>query len=170
MGGTIHGAYGAGSAGESRAIPIGVFETAPFELVGADEQVDQNDYGAHVEVDMHGSGEILSAMFLSIGGDILEPSGQLLIFNAAVTVAAGATSITTGERGELIGIIDVAASDWQSDVNGASAFIYDQPIPYNTNDLYFVWFHTDATSINSAAEDDEELWVNLLYRLDHRES
>ena len=40
----------------------------------------------------------------------------------------------------------------------------------DTNDLYFAWFHEDATSINSDAQDDEVLSVNLLYRLDHRES
>ena len=170
MGGTIYGAYGAGSAGESRPVPIGVFESGVFELVGADEQVDQNDYGAHVTQDMHGSGEILAAAFLSTGGDILEPAGKLLIFNASVSIAAGDTSITAVERAECIGIISVAASDWQSDANGATAYIYDQPVPYDTNDLWFVWFHEDATSINSDAQDDEQLVVNLLYRLDHRES
>jgi len=101
---------------------------------------------------------------------VQEPAGKLLIFNAAVTVAAGDTSITVLERSELIGMIAVSAADWQSDANGASASILLQPIPYNTNDLYLVWFHEDATSYNDGAGDDEQLEVNLFYRLDHRES
>ena len=156
--------------GEERPVQLGIFETGMIELVGEDEQVDQNDYGAHVTANLKGSGEILSACFISIGGDILQVSGKLLIFNAAVTVAAGDTSITTGERGELIAMIDVSASAWQADVNGASQSILVQPVPYDTNDLYLVWFHESATSINSDAQDNEELWVNLFYRLDHRES
>ena len=174
MTGLMQGQYGAGSGAESRPVPIGVFETGLIELVGINEQVDQNDYGAHVTANLNGSGEILAACFMSTEdgatGAVQDPAGKLLIFNAAVSVAAGDTSITVAERSELIGVISVAASDWQSDANGASAFIYDQPIPYDTNDLYLVWFHEDATSYNDGADDDEQLEVNLLYRLDHRES
>jgi len=159
--------------GEARPFPIGIFETGLIELVGINEQVDQNDYGAHVTANLKGSGEIIAACFMSTEdgtGAVQEPAGKLLIFNAAVTVAAGDTSITVLERSELIGMIAVSAADWQSDANGASASILLQPIPYNTNDLYLVWFHEDATSYNDGAGDDEQLEVNLFYRLDHRES
>ena len=155
--------------GEERPFQLGIFESDVTELVGADEQVDQNDYGAHVAVNLHGSGEVLGAHFISSGGDILTPAGKLLIFNAAVTVAAGDTSITLTERRELCGWIEVAASDWQSDANGASVYYESQPVAYDDDDLYMVWFHEDATSINSDAQDDEVLEVNLFYRLDHRE-
>ena len=156
--------------GEARPVQLGIFESGVTELVGADEQVDQNDYGAHVTLNLKGSGEILSACFLSVGGDILQVSGKLMIFNASVSVAAGDTSITTTERAELIGMIEVSSSGWQADANGASQSILVQPIPYDTNDLYLVWFHESATSINSDGQDEEVLSVNLLYRLDHRES
>lgn len=156
--------------GEERPVQLGIFETGLTELVGINEQVDQNDYGAHVAIDIHGSGEILGAMFLSSGGDILQVAGQLMIFNAAVTIAAGDTSITVAERSELCGMIEVSASDWQADANGASQYIYKQPVAFNTNDLYLAFFLESATSINSAAGDDEQLEVNLFYRLDHRES
>ncbi|MEJ2688281.1 MAG: hypothetical protein P8124_14095, partial [Gammaproteobacteria bacterium] len=162
----IGGKYG--TTGEERPLQLGIFESGVTELVGINEQVDQNDYGAHVAVNLHGSGEILGAHFVSSGGDVLQVAGDLLIFNAAVTVAAGDTSITLAERRELCGIISISASDWQADANGASQYIYSQPVAYNTNDLYLVFFLTSATSINSAAEDDEILEVNLFYRLDHR--
>jgi hypothetical protein len=158
---------------EARPVQLGIFETGLIELIGINEQVDQNDYGAHVTADLKGSGEILAACFMSTEdgtGAVQEPAGKLMIFNAAVTVAAGDTSITVAERSELIGMIDVSASDWQSDANGASQSILVQPIPYDTNDLYLVWFHEDATSFNDGAGDDEQLEVNLMYRLDHREA
>ena len=85
--------YGEYAVGTLLPIPIGMFSTDLIELIGVDEQVDQNDYGAHVSADFEGSGEILSACFMSTEdgtGDVWEPSGQLMIFNAAVTVAAGA--------------------------------------------------------------------------------
>lgn len=165
--GTIYGKYN--TEGEARPFQVGIFETGITNLVGSDEQIDQNDYGAHIMVNLHGSGEILGAHFMSSGGDVLEVGGKLMIFNAAVTVAAGDTSITVDERYELCGIIEVSSSDWQSDANGASQYIYDQPVAYNTNWLYLVWFHESATSINSGEQDEEELDVNLFYRLDHRE-
>ena len=76
---------------EARPVPIGIFETGLIELVGINEQVDQNDYGAHVTADLKGSGEILSACFMSTEdgtGDVQEPAGKQLIFNGSVSIAS----------------------------------------------------------------------------------
>ena len=87
-----------------------------------------------------------------------------------MSVAAGDTSITTTERGELCAWIDVSSADWQADANGASQIIkVSDMVTFDTNDLYLVWFHESATSINSDAQDDEVLSVNLFYVLEHRE-
>ena len=157
------------TTGEARPMQLGVFETGVIELVGINEQIDQNDYGAHVTQNFHGSGMVVGAVFHSSGGDILQVTGKLLFFNNAVSVAAGDTAITVAERNELIGWIEVD-SNWQADANGASQCIpVQKAISYDTNGLYLVWFHESATSLNSAAEDDELLTVNLLYMLEHRE-
>jgi hypothetical protein len=169
MAGVIDGKYG--TTGEAKPVQLGVFETGLILLVGTDDQVDQNDYGASNGVPLHGSGEMLGFVFMSQGGDILEPAGKLLIFDTAVTVTAGDTAITGTERSNIIGIVDVSASDWQADATAASQYICCQPVAFNHDDTftYFVWFHEDATSYNDGAQDEENLFVNVIYRLDHRE-
>ena len=107
------------------------------ELVGINEQVDQNDYSGSVGVALGGtySGEILSWCFY-------------------------ATEDGTG-------YVDVDAGDWVTDVNGGAAYIADQPLAFHAlATLYFVWFHEDATSLNDGAGDDEQLQFNFWYRRD----
>lgn len=171
----IEGKYG--TAGVAKPIQLGVFETSFLQLIGPDEQIDQNDYTDEISAQFWGSGEILGFNFFSAedgAGDVQEPTGKLLIFNDAVSTAAGDTSITVAERADLIGIVQVNAADWQSDANGASVYYADQPVAFPRADsgayyLYFVWFHEDAVSYNDGAGDDEYLMVKMIYRLDHRE-
>ena len=150
----------------------GMKEAGLTELIGVDEQVDQNDYGGSVAVSLPSltSGEILSFVFYSTEdgtGAVQEPAGVLLILDADPAVAAGDTSITAAERVTVLGHVAVAATDWKSDANGASAFIYNQPVPFHeVSTLYLCWFHEDATSFNDAAGDDEQLECNFWYRRD----
>ena len=152
-----------------------ITELTLTELVGADEQVDQNDCSGSVACTLGdwvrpNSGEFLSFLFVTgeTGtGAILTPAGRLLLFDADPAIASGDTSITLAERRTLIGQVTVLASDWITDANGGSAYIYSQPIPFhNLQTVYAVWFHEDATSINSAAGDDETLEFNAWYRRD----
>jgi hypothetical protein len=152
-----------------------ITETALTELVGADEQVDQNDYGGSVAVTLGDgalpvSGELLSFSFLSTetgSGAVQTPAGILLILDADPATAAGDTGITAAERITVIGQVKVLTSDWQADANGASAFICNQPVPFhNLQTLYFLWFHADATSLNDGAGDDEILQLKAWYRRD----
>ena len=142
------------------------------ELIGVDEQVDQDDYGASVGVSFgeNRSGEFLSFMFYSTEdgtGAVQEPAGTLLILDADPAIAAGDTSMTAAERVTVLGQVEVAAADWKSDANGASAFIYNRPVPFHSlSSVYFVWFHEDATSFNDGAGDDEQLEFNAWYRRD----
>ena len=149
-----------------------IVETGLLELAGADEQIDQNDYTAAVEFAPDGliSGEILHVTLYTTetgSGAILTPAGTLLILDADPGHASGATALSAAARVTVIGAIPVSASDWQSDANGASATITDTPIAFEEVDsLWFVWFHEDATSINSAAGDDEVLRMNAWLRRD----
>lgn len=145
------------------------------ELIGADEQVDQGDYGGSVSIPVGNgvkpaSGEFLSFMFFSRQtgtGAIQEPAGVLLLLSADPSVSPGDTSITAAERITVLGHVNVAAGDWKADANGGSAFIYDQPVPFHElEDVYVVWFHEDATSFNDGAGDDEILSFSAWYRRD----
>jgi hypothetical protein len=140
-------------------------EIGVTELVGADEQVDQNDYGASVEVALGTriSGEFLHFTFYSREtgtGAVQTPAGSLFILDAD-------PATTAAERLTVIAEIPVAAADWQADANGASVTIADKPVAFHAVDaLYFLWFHEDATSLNDGAGDDEILEVNAWYRRD----
>ncbi len=152
-----------------------ITEITLTQLIGKDEQVDQNDYGTSVNITLGDgirpvSGEFLSFTFYTIEegtGAIMTPAGTLLLLDTDPAIASGDTAMTAGERVGVIGQIKVLATDWKSDANGASAFIYGQPLPFhNLQTLYAVWFHEDATSLNSAAGDDEYLSFNAWYRRD----
>ena len=77
----------------------------------------------------------------------------------------GDTALTAAEWVTVIGRVTVEAGDWTTDANGGVAFIYDNPVYFHdVSTLYFVWFHTDATDLNDAAGDDEQLEFNGLFQ------
>jgi hypothetical protein len=155
-------------AGEKNGIP----EIGLTELVDKDDQVDQNDFSASVALGLSNppaSGELLSVVLVTTeldAGAIMKPSGRLIFLDADPTVAAGDTALTADEWKTAIGFVDVAASDWISDANGGLMF-KQIAIPFHElSNIYAVWLHTDATSLNSAAGDDEEMHINVWYRRD----
>lgn len=142
------------------------------ELVGADEQVDNNEFSASVLVPLANaaSGEILSFAFFATeagSGAIQDSAGKLIILDADPETAVGDTALSAAEWKTVIGIVNVTTNDWIVDANGGAAFIYSQPIPFHSlSALAFVWLHKDATSLNDAAGDDEKLEFNFWYRRD----
>jgi len=137
------------------------------ELVGVDEQVDQNDYSGSIEVNMGGSGEFLAFALISTGGDEIQAAGKLFLFDADPAVSSGDTALTAAEWKTLVGVVNVAASDYVADSGGAVAYITDTPVPFHdTDNLYFVFKLTSATSLNSAGGDNESLELNAWYRRD----
>lgn len=140
------------------------------ELVGINEQVDQNDYSGSIGVALGGtySGEILSIAFYATEdgtGAVQDSAGILYIFDADPSIASGDTEMTAAERVTIIGKIGIGAADWDVDVNGGLAYVCNQPIPFHAvSTLYFVWKHLDATGLNDAAGDDEQLEFNFWYR------
>ena len=149
-----------------------VIEAGLTELIGINEQVDQNDYSGSVEVSLPYamSGEILSAMFYSTedgSGSVQSPTGWLYILDADPAVASGDTAMTAAERVTVLGRVKLESGDWETDANGGTAFIYDTPIPFHhLSSLFLVFKLTSATSLNDAAGDDEQLEVNLWIRRD----
>ena len=140
-------------------------EIGVTELVGKDEEVNTDDYGASVVVsfDREQSGEFIQFTFYATeeGGAVQDSAGTLFIFDADPAISAGDTSITAAEAKTVIGKVEVVADDWETDANGGVACITDRPIRFHRlSNLYFAWKHTDATDLNDAAGDDEVLEVN----------
>ena len=146
-------------------------EIGLLELVGINEQIDSGDFSGSVSYTFTtsnlASGELLSFAFFATedgSGAVLPSAGYLLIFDADPNPTSGDTALTAAEWLTLIGKVEIKATDWITDANGGLAFIHDVPIPFHgVSTLYFVWMHNDATAINSAAGDDEQLELNAWF-------
>lgn len=152
-----------------------VVEGGITELVGINETLSASKYSASVGVtidtsDAGISGEIVSVLLVATelgSGAIFSTAGRLYVFDAdpATTADAAALAASGADHKKLIGTVKIASTDWGSDANGGAAFA-SVAIPFHqVNTLYFV-FQPDsgATQINSAAGDDEELYLNFWYR------
>ena len=157
-----------------------VLHTGVLELVGADERVDQNELGVAVSASIDGgntsSGVILAAAFYATEsgtGAIQDSAGELLVFTAdpGHSVGDDGSGVSGAEWKTCIASIAVATTDWVTEDNGGIAHICSDPIPfYGLATLYFVWHHTDATSLNDGAGDNEVLDVDVYYQLYSREA
>jgi len=149
-----------------------ILEGGLTELVGINEEVNTSDYSGSIGVALAGtySGEILSVAFYATEdgtGAVQDSAGVLYVLDANPNVASGATAMTAAAWVTVLGKVIVTAADWKVDANGGCAFIYEQPVPFHSlATLYFVWFQTDATSLNDAAGDDEVLRFDFWYRRD----
>ena len=175
LNGLEYGGIAEGRVGAiAKPLRLGIHEIGVTELVGINEEVNTNDYGASVEVALGStmSGELLSFMFIASetgGGGVQDSAGKLLIFDADPAISAGDTALAAAgaEHQTLIGVVSVAASDWVTDAAGGAAYIYNQPVPFHeVSTVYLAWLHTDATDLNDGAGDDEILEVNAWYRRD----
>ena len=165
-------------ASDQTAIPVkphsALLEGGLTELVGEDEQVDQNEYGGSIGVALaatcSGTIEQITLIFGENGdGAILKPSGVLYILDADPAVAAGDTALTAGEWATVIAKLPIAAADWGA--GGAAGAVAHPaiglPVAFHSlANLYFVWFHTLATGINDHADHNESLDMNFWYRRD----
>ena len=146
-------------------------ETGIFELVGINEKVDQNDYSGSVLAITFSpapvSGELLAfALYATEDGTgaVQDSAGELMIFDADPVIASGDTAITAAARITQLGRVLISAADWTTDANGGIAYICEKPIPFhNLTSLYFAWKQTDATGLNDATGDDEQLECNVWF-------
>lgn len=145
-----------------------VKEVGLTELVGINEQVDQNDFSASVSVNLGypaPSGEFRSFCFYADeagSGAIQDSAGILYIYDGDVNIASGATAMTAVTSTMSIGQVVVYASDWDTDATSGTACIHNTVIPFHSTSrlIYFAWKQTDATGLNDAAGDDEGLDFN----------
>jgi hypothetical protein len=147
-----------------------ILEGGLTELVGVDEQIDQNDYSGSVGVALGGSysGEILAVALYATEdgtGAVQDSAGVLYIFDADPIIASGDTAMSAAARVAQVAKIVVAASDWDTDANGGSACFKDLHIPFHAvSTLYFAFKLTDATALNDGAGDEEQLEMNFWFR------
>jgi hypothetical protein len=147
-------------------------ETGITELIGINEKVDQNDYSGSVTVALgQTSIGVIDALLLVMSetgdGEILDETGVIYIFDTDPAVSSGDTALATEGADHLTTVarIDIASGDWEEDANGGTVYKNDLQIPFQAvSNLYIVYRHTGATSINSGAGDDEMLDFNLWYR------
>lgn len=142
------------------------------ELIGINEAVAQNQHGASETIalrDANASGEILSVMLEMVNagtGGVIAEDGKLILFNADPAVAVADADLAAGEGVTIIGTVDVAAADWQSETAMAYAF-KAVSIPFEAlANLYVAYLHKGATTFNDAAGDDEKLTAVIRYRED----
>lgn len=146
--------------------------TASIELIGKDEQVAQNQYGASTSFALKTgstSGEILSitvSQTVEDAGAILGEAGRVVFFNADPATSAGDTSLAAAEGVTIIGQVAIAAADWVSDTNVGYACKWTA-IPFeDCENIYVAYRHEGATTINSGATDDEVVDIVVRYRED----
>jgi len=151
--------------------PFGLVEGGLTELIGINEQIDQNDYSGSIGVALAAteSGTIKQITFITTEdgtGDVENPVGTLFILDADPAVAAGDTAITAGEGVTVIAIIDTVAADWREDT---AAGLYTLTLPgdgiafHSLANLYFCFKNRDASAFNSDAAHDEQLEFNFWY-------
>ncbi len=155
-----------------------VLPSDTLSLVSLSEEVNTGDWGTSVEFTLpieDVSGEILGITLVgrrdSATGDtgvIPIPAGKLVVFDADPSISAGDTFLTSGIHQTIIGEVPVVAGDYTAFGRGSVAF-FDNPLPfYGLKNLYFAWFHEDATDINDATGDNEVFELTIRFRIEDR--
>lgn len=139
------------------------------ELIGVNEQVDQNKFAASIGVALGGtySGEIVQITLISRqAGTPLAPQGTLYLLDADPASAVNDAALTAAEYLTVIARVNVEAADWQGDAAGKIAQpVLGVPIAFHAlANLYWVFQLRSATSYNDGAGDDEDLNLNFWYR------
>ena len=151
-------------------------ETGVYTIIGADDvEVSTGDFSATADIDLTrtvGSlspavpGEIQSFLLISTGtGAVQEPTGWVFFFDIDPNTTSGDTALQLVDRQAIIAQVEIAAADWDSDANGATAEKF-VAIPFHTIDTLFVVFRNEGAAINDNVNDDEILEINLWYRRD----
>jgi len=161
-------------------------QTGFIELVGTDEQVDQDEWGASVQVPFAPESQsiCIPALILRQGfdgsatGASLSIGGFVVFFfgDPSIAVGTGVGALTRAQLNKIVGWFDIAAqgADWQNwRAAGAAddadiAFLQSEDdriqVPRMAGeDLYAALLLTSATSINSAAGDDEDVYMKVIY-------
>ena len=150
-----------------------IIKKGPVELVGIDEQIDQNDLGGAVSVALSSeghSGEILNVTLVSTedgSGAVQVPDCTLFVFNADPDIDPGDVAMAAASRLLEVGQVTFATGDWKSDANGASQTKAVALSFERVTALWFALLNASATGLNDAAGDDEQIELIFRYRRDN---
>jgi hypothetical protein len=147
-----------------------LIKSGVIQIVGTDEQVDQNKYGVDVEAALYGpnsAGELYQITLYSSetgSGSVQTPECVLYIFDEDPTVAANDASLTAADGLKAIASVKFESSDWRGDstVKIASRTV---AIPFQVvGSLWFVLQNLSATGINDAGGDDEKIEMQFWWK------
>jgi hypothetical protein len=158
-------------------------ETAFVELAGVNEQLVQNSWSGSVNVPIKAESMGIRLVGLifhlhfdqTAGGAAMSPTGTLAFFKGDPSVVSGTLvgALTAAQLEQLIFYYDIAAADWDIwRAAGADALEVAYlsmnsnrfAIPRMADDsLYAAFLYTDATTLNSAANDQEQIEVKVIY-------
>ena len=142
-----------------------IYETGTLELIGKDEAVAVNDWCVEASFTLpvpDSNGQVLGITLNTRKDDatggtgtILLPSGRLMVFDSAPSITVGDAALASGVHETVLGSVAIANGDWYTDTMG-SIVTKETLIPfYSLKTLYFAFYYTLATGMNSAAGDDE---------------
>ena len=152
-------------------------ESGILSLVAKDdaEMSISGDYSNTADIALGGtfSGKITAFQLTSaeVGtGAVQNGTGKVFFFDADPNIVSSdvAMAAAGAEHKTVLGIVDIAAADWNSDANGAVCFKGNIDIAFHSlATIYAVYRNTDGTAVwNSDAADDETLDINVWYETD----
>jgi len=145
------------------------------ELVGINEAaMAQNTFSDEVAVTLSptSSGEILKLCIYATeddaggGGTIIAEDGTLFVFDVDPTTTVADTTLDAANFITAVATFTLSGGDYYSDANGAVNCQKTNEMFHSLGTLYFVYRQEGATTINSAAGDDEQIEFNFWYRRD----
>lgn len=149
-----------------------IFATGLIEVAGANDGMPSGTYSDTMSLALappSQSGEIESVtMYTSHTGTgaVQILAGTLLFFDDNPQISGTMAALSWAARRMVIGQVDIAASDWMVDGNAASVSKHlEDFVPFQKLDtLYIVFRNQDADAFNSAANDNEMLYLRLWRR------
>lgn len=159
-----------GTVWEEMMTAFGMIDSGWLSLVGADQQVDQNKYGASVEfsfgAEVSGYLSLQALVSAKEGtGAVQKPRGVVLVFDSDPSIAANDAALSIATHEKELGQWTCESSDWvNSDANaaGATPYLKDAIRIDGLSSVWIAWQHLSATSYNDAAGDDETLQARLV--------
>jgi hypothetical protein len=154
---------------------------ADITLIGANDQVDANEFGASQEFDLDGdprnsgtlSAELVSVTLVSREsgtGSVIKPAVDLVFFNSDPSLSAGTTSLSPAQLAAIIGVVSIGTSSFASTLSVAAIGSKAFALPMISDAEGKVWIapiNRSSTSYNDAAGDDELLEAKIQFRRDN---
>ncbi|MCG3207332.1 MAG: hypothetical protein FOGNACKC_00932 [Anaerolineae bacterium] len=151
------------------AVPLdGVLETGLIELIGINESVSNNGFGASVAVVLSAaySGQIEQIILVKTpgSGTSSKPTGKLLIFDADPTILLNASDMSVAALNAVIAVVDVQTGDWVVSVAAGEVAKLDVAIPFHALGTFYLAFqNTSGAAINGLAGDDVAIQANIWF-------